>query len=89
MTAEPKAPVQVFVYAVWGNVCETTTRNCWELFGADFLMDRRRLSRAATAFAVKIGAFAGHGSVILLEINPSPSLAMYGEGIPSTGLGKA
>mmetsp|Transcript_8381 Transcript_8381/g.19791 ORF Transcript_8381/g.19791 Transcript_8381/m.19791 type:complete len:372 (+) Transcript_8381:8-1123(+) len=35
--------------------------NCWELFGADLLLDRT-------------------GSVILLEINPSPSLAMYGEG---------
>ncbi|CAE6911260.1 putative tubulin--tyrosine ligase C12B10.04 [Symbiodinium microadriaticum] len=35
--------------------------NCWELFGADFLIDC-------------------DGSAILLEVNPSPSLAMYGKG---------
>lgn len=39
-----------------------TTPNCWELFGADFLV------QAVT------------GRVFLLEVNPSPSLAMYGEG---------
>jgi len=39
-----------------------TLPNCWELFGADFLME------------------AGSGRVVLLELNPSPSLAMYGAG---------
>ncbi|CAE7611800.1 unnamed protein product [Symbiodinium pilosum] len=41
--------------------------NCWELFGADLLVDSK-------------------GSVLLLEINPSPSLAMYGEGSSLHGL---
>jgi len=39
-----------------------TTPNCWELFGADFLVE------------------ATSERVVLLEINPSPSLAMYGSG---------
>eukprot|EP00435_Cladocopium_sp_Y103_P058159 s112_g20.t1 len=36
-----------------------TLPNCWELFGADFLVE------------------AGTARAVLLEINPSPSLAMY------------
>merc|ERR1711953_293001 len=38
-----------------------TLPNCWELFGADFLIE------------------AGTHRVVLLEVNPSPSLAMYGK----------
>merc|ERR1712217_340271 len=39
-----------------------TTSNCWEVFGADFLVE------------------AGSRRVFLLELNATPSLAMYGEG---------
>ncbi|CAJ1453766.1 unnamed protein product [Effrenium voratum] len=39
-----------------------TLPNCWELFGADFLVTRG-------------------GSALLLEVNPSPSMAMFG-GLP-------
>eukprot|EP00927_Polykrikos_kofoidii_P077676 TRINITY_DN74593_c0_g1_i1.p1 TRINITY_DN74593_c0_g1~~TRINITY_DN74593_c0_g1_i1.p1 ORF type:complete len:401 (+),score=46.24 TRINITY_DN74593_c0_g1_i1:214-1416(+) len=35
--------------------------NCWELFGADFLLE------------------AGTNRVLLLELNPSPSMSMYGD----------
>lgn len=37
-----------------------TLPNCWELFGADFLLQAAKEPRA-----------------LLLEVNPSPSLAMY------------
>ena len=58
-------------------------RNCWELFGADFLIDcwsPSLLSRRVAASLATRVRVSGDGSAILLEVNPSPSLAMYGEG---------